>query len=189
MGMVKPSTEGMAHSRNTLWQGELESWMDENYLRQLWANCTGEQVNVKLPRAQGGASGHAGYAFIEFSTFESAQRHLQQLNGLSIPNSRSTFCLSTAGAQATYGPRPADGPEYSLFVGDLGREVNDYLLFSTFHQRFPTCKTAKVVVDPLTNNSKGYGFVRFSDERECYLCATFARPDFWLANPFFQRHV
>jgi hypothetical protein len=40
---------------------------------------------------------------------------------------------------------PSDelGPEFSIFVGDLGPEVNDFLLVSLFQNRFQSCKTPK----------------------------------------------
>lgn len=57
-------------------------------------------------------------------------------------------------------------PEYSIFVGDLGPEVNEYVLVSLFQSRFPSCKSAKIMTDPLSGMSRGYGFVRFSDESD-----------------------
>lgn len=56
------------------------------------------------------------------------------------------------------------GPEFSVFVGDLGPEVNEYVLVSLFTNRFPSCKSAKIMTDPISGLSRGYGFVRFSDE-------------------------
>ena len=56
------------------------------------------------------------------------------------------------------------GPEYSIFVGDLGPEVNEYVLVSLFQNRFQSCKSAKIMSDPISGMSRGYGFVRFSDE-------------------------
>ena len=56
------------------------------------------------------------------------------------------------------------GPEHSIFVGDLGPEVNEFVLVSLFQNRFPSCKSAKIMTDPLSGMSRGYGFVRFSDE-------------------------
>ncbi|KAI9053592.1 hypothetical protein LZ554_002546 [Drepanopeziza brunnea f. sp. 'monogermtubi'] len=56
------------------------------------------------------------------------------------------------------------GPEYSIFVGDLGPEVNEYVLVSLFQARFPSCKSAKIMTDPISGMSRGYGFVRFADE-------------------------
>jgi RNA recognition motif-containing protein len=37
-------------------------------------------------------------------------------------------------------------------------------LVSLFQSRFPSCKSAKIMSDPLSGMSRGYGFVRFSDE-------------------------
>lgn len=58
------------------------------------------------------------------------------------------------------------GPEYSIFVGDLGPEVNEYVLVSLFQARFPSCKSAKIMTDPISGMSRGYGFVRFADEQD-----------------------
>lgn len=59
--------------------------------------------------------------------------------------------------------RPA---EHSIFVGDLGPEVNEFVLVSLFQNRFPSCKSAKIMTDPITGVSRGYGFVRFSDQQD-----------------------
>lgn len=58
------------------------------------------------------------------------------------------------------------GPEYSIFVGDLGPEVNEYVLVALFQARFPSCKSAKIMTDAVSGQSRGYGFVRFSDETD-----------------------
>ena len=65
-----------------------------------------------------------------------------------------------------YLDRDDRGPEYSIFVGDLGPEVNEYVLVSLFQSRFPSCKSAKIMTDPISGMSRGYGFVRFSDESD-----------------------
>jgi len=49
--------------------------------------------------------------------------------------------------------------EYSISFGDLGPEINEFALVSLFQNRFPSCKPAKVMTDPLTGMSRGYGFV------------------------------
>jgi RNA recognition motif-containing protein len=64
------------------------------------------------------------------------------------------------------------GPEYSIFVGDLGPEVNEYVLVSLFQSRFPSCKSAKIMTDPVSGMSRGYGFVRFSDEQDQHRALT-----------------
>ena len=35
---------------------------------------------------------------------------------------------------------------------------------SLFQNRFPSCKSAKIMTDPITGVSRGYGFVRFNDQ-------------------------
>lgn len=87
-----------------------------------------------------------------------------KLNGLPIPGSNpiKRFKLNWA----TYGKDSfTQGPEYSIFVGDLSPDVTDYALQEFFQRKFPSCKAAKVVLDT-AGNSRGYGFVRFSDENE-----------------------
>jgi RNA recognition motif-containing protein len=39
-------------------------------------------------------------------------------------------------------------------------------LVNIFQARFPSCKSAKIMTDPLSGMSRGYGFVRFSDEAD-----------------------
>lgn len=59
---------------------------------------------------------------------------------------------------ATYGKRPEPGPEFSVFVGDLTSEVDDYQLHQFFLKKFPSCKGGKVVTDPFGNSK----YVTFS---------------------------
>ncbi|GLI69510.1 hypothetical protein VaNZ11_014145 [Volvox africanus] len=60
----------------------------------------------------------------------------------------------------------ADPSYFSLFVGDLPPEVHDHFLESFFRQYFPSVRSAKVMTDPMTGRSKGFGFVRFGLEAE-----------------------
>ncbi|KAI8475968.1 MAG: hypothetical protein J3K34DRAFT_516890 [Monoraphidium minutum] len=59
-----------------------------------------------------------------------------------------------------------EGESYSVFVGDLDAGVDDYVLQEVFRQFYPTVRSAKVITDPATGRSKGYGFVRFASEPE-----------------------
>lgn len=56
--------------------------------------------------------------------------------------------------------------DYSIFVGDLAPDVTDYVLQEQFRLYFPSVRSAKVITDPVTLRSKGYGFVRFGSEQE-----------------------
>jgi RNA recognition motif-containing protein len=142
--------------------GELEPWVDENFIRNLWFQM-GEQVSVKMIRDK--FSGNAGYCFVDFSSPQAAGKALQ-LSGQPMPNSNRPFKLNWASGGGLADRRDDRGPEYSIFVGDLGPEVNEYVLVSLFQSRFPSCKSAKIMTDPLSGMSRGYGFVRFSDESD-----------------------
>ncbi|KAG1663768.1 hypothetical protein FOA52_011819 [Chlamydomonas sp. UWO 241] len=56
--------------------------------------------------------------------------------------------------------------DYSVYIGDLAPEVDETYLASFFRAYYPSCRTAKVMTDPSTGASKGYGFVRFADMGE-----------------------
>lgn len=58
-----------------------------------------------------------------------------------------------------------DPDDYRAFVGDLGNDVTDELLTSTF-DKYPSFLRAKVVRDNRTKKSKGYGFVSFKDPQD-----------------------
>ncbi|KAI1478879.1 RNA-binding domain-containing protein [Daldinia eschscholtzii] len=107
----------------------------------------------------------AGYCFVEFATPEAAQKALQ-LNGTPIPNTDRVFRLNWASGGGLIDRRDDRTPEFSIFVGDLGHEVNEFVLVALFQARFPSCKSAKIMTDQQTGQSRGYGFVRFSDEKD-----------------------
>ncbi|KAJ6895750.1 hypothetical protein NC651_022086 [Populus alba x Populus x berolinensis] len=147
----------------TLWIGDLQYWADEAYLTSCFAH-TGEVVSIKIIRNK--LTGQPeGYGFVEFVSHAAAERILQTYNGTQMPGTEQTFRLNWA----SFGigeRRPDAGPEHSIFVGDLAPDVTDYLLQETFRVHYPSVRGAKVVTDPNTGRSKGYGFVKFADENE-----------------------
>lgn len=147
----------------TLWIGDLQYWADESYLTSCFAH-TGEVVSIKIIRNK--LTGQPeGYGFVEFVSHAAAERILQTYNGTQMPGTEQTFRLNWA----SFGigeRRPDAGPEHSIFVGDLAPDVTDYLLQETFRVHYPSVRGAKVVTDPNTGRSKGYGFVKFADENE-----------------------
>ncbi|KAK4758157.1 hypothetical protein SAY87_019458 [Trapa incisa] len=159
-GYHQPTT---AEEVRTLWIGDLQYWVDESYLYSCFSH-TGEVISVKIIRNK--ITGQPeGYGFVEFVSHGAAERILQTYNGTQIPGTELTFRLNWA--SFGMGDRRADaGPEHSIFVGDLAPDVTDYLLQEIFRAHYPSVKGAKVVTDPATGRSKGYGFVKFSDENE-----------------------
>ncbi|GAB4856047.1 Polyadenylate-binding protein rbp47b' [Ancistrocladus abbreviatus] len=147
----------------TLWIGDLQYWVDEAYLHSCFAP-TGEVVSIKIIRNK--ITGQPeGYGFVEFTSHAAAERVLQMYNGTPMPGTEQLYRLNWA----SFGigeRRPDAGPEHSIFVGDLAPDVTDYLLQETFRVHYPSVRGAKVVTDPNTGRSKGYGFVKFADETE-----------------------
>jgi RNA recognition motif-containing protein len=54
----------------------------------------------------------------------------------------------------------------SIYVGDLDHSVSDSQLLELFQKRFKSAFNARIVVDPSTKQSKGYGFVKFMEQEE-----------------------
>ncbi|KAF1944679.1 RNA-binding domain-containing protein [Clathrospora elynae] len=155
--------DGQGAGKTTLWMGELEPWIDENFVRSIWYNM-GETVNVKMIRDK--FSGNAGYCFVDFASADAAAKALG-LNGTLIPNSNRPFKLNWAsGGGLADRSRDERGPEFSIFVGDLGPEVTEFVLVQLFQNKYQSTKSAKIMSDPISGMSRGYGFVRFASEED-----------------------
>ncbi|WVZ59696.1 hypothetical protein U9M48_009806 [Paspalum notatum var. saurae] len=154
---------GAGDEARTLWIGDLQYWMDENYLYTCFSQA-GEVVSVKIIRNKQTGQPE-GYGFIEFGNHTLAEQVLQNYNGQMMPNGNQPFKLNWATSGAG-DKRGDDGPDYTIFVGDLASDVTDFILQDTFKSRYPSVKGAKVVFDRTTGRSKGYGFVKFGDSDE-----------------------
>ncbi|KAG9041453.1 RRM protein, partial [Tulasnella sp. UAMH 9824] len=97
-------------------------------------------------------------------------------SGLFAPGNLSLLNLHTPPAADDPTSQPNRQQEFSIFVGDLAPETTNSDLIAVFrdpilglrHDREPkfvapflSCKSAKIMVDPVMGVSKGYGFVRF----------------------------
>ncbi|KAK6154424.1 hypothetical protein DH2020_008672 [Rehmannia glutinosa] len=141
---------GGAEEVRSLWIGDLQYWMDENYLTSCFYH-TGEErqlLSAKVIRnKQTGQS--EGYGFLEFRTRATAENILQTYNGAMMPNSEQTFRLNWASLGGG-DKRTDDSPEHTIFVGDLAGDVTDYVLQETFKAVYQSVKGAKVVTDRTT---------------------------------------
>ncbi|CAM8891854.1 unnamed protein product [Rhodiola kirilowii] len=164
----------------TVWIGDLQPWMDESYLQSCFASA-GELLSVKVIRnKQTGQSD--GYGFIEFLSRAEAEKALQSYPSTTMPNTAQPFRLNWA----TFSPverRSDPGSDLSVFVGDLAPDVTDTVLQETFSSKYQSIKGVKVIVDPNTGRSKGYGFVRFGDENEKLRAVTEMNGTFCLNKP------
>lgn len=120
----------------------------------------------------------AGYGFVEFNSHEIASQVLGCYNGAPIPGTNKNFRLNWGifggGTKTTTLSNSAPmqkvvqtaTPDYSIYVGDIDAQVNDMILLEFFQKRYKSVVSAKVIVDPITKYSKGYGFVKFSNFEE-----------------------
>lgn len=53
-----------------------------------------------------------------------------------------------------------------MYVGDLDNKVTNAMLLQTFKQIYPSVVEAKVICDPVSRVSKGYGFIKFTNKEE-----------------------
>ena len=56
--------------------------------------------------------------------------------------------------------------DFQVYIGNLDPNVNNHMLLSVFQKKFPSVYDAKIIFDPVTKNSKGFGFLRFSGQQE-----------------------
>ncbi|KAG7665692.1 NGR1 [[Candida] subhashii] len=178
---------GEIEKPRTLWMGDLDPWLDEQGIVDLWWNILQKKVTVKIirpkitkpdPNYQGLTN--SGYCFVEFESFEDAQQALS-LNGQLLPdvampsqqnfpnnpdNQKKYFRLNWASGATLTAPI-VQSPEYSLFVGDLSASTTEAHLLAFFQKNFPnSIKTVRVMTDPISGKSRCFGFVRFTDESE-----------------------
>lgn len=65
------------------------------------------------------------------------------------------------------GALPQGQPEaFQVYVGDLDPSVSNHNLLQFFKQIYHSVCEAKVIVDPVSRKSKGYGFIKFFSKEE-----------------------
>ncbi|XP_021182142.2 tRNA selenocysteine 1-associated protein 1 [Helicoverpa armigera] len=147
-----------------LWMGSLEPNMTESFIMAAFNRMGQRPLAVKVMRNK--FTGEpAGYAFVHFQTDEEAIDAMHKLNGKPIPGTFPVvrFRLNTASREARANMQQER--EFSVWVGDLSPDVDDYSLYRIFASKYSSIKTAKVILDS-SGYTKGYGFVRFGNEEE-----------------------
>lgn len=147
-----------------LWMGSLEPNMTESFIMAAFNRMGQRPLAVKVMRNK--FTGEpAGYAFVHFQTDEESIDAMHKLNGKPIPGTFPVvrFRLNTASREARANMQQER--EFSVWVGDLSPEVDDYSLYRVFAAKYSSIKTAKVILDS-SGYTKGYGFVRFGNEEE-----------------------
>uniref|UniRef100_A0A1I7RW23 Nucleolysin TIA-1/TIAR n=1 Tax=Bursaphelenchus xylophilus TaxID=6326 RepID=A0A1I7RW23_BURXY len=102
------------------------------------------------------------YAFVEFADHNSATQALQAMNKRMLLNKEMKVNWATQpGTQS----KVDTSRHFHVFVGDLSPEVDNKQLKDAFAP-FGDVSDAKVIRDPQTTKSKGYGFVSYPKREE-----------------------
>lgn len=137
--------------------------MTENFVIAAFRKMGEDPTTVRLMRNK--YTGEpAGYCFVNFCTDEKAMDAMHKLNGKPIPGTNPIVRFRLNSASNSY-KLPGNEREFSVWVGDLSSDVDDYQLYKAFSSKYTSIKTAKVIIDN-SGFSKGYGFVRFGIEDE-----------------------
>lgn len=84
-----------------------------------------------------------------------------------VPGSPSSIITGRPAGVPPLGCREDSAGHVSLFIGDLSPEVNDATLRAAF-AAFPSLSECRVMYDPNTGRSRGYGFASFGDADDAH---------------------
>nr|XP_045754252.1 tRNA selenocysteine 1-associated protein 1 isoform X3 [Mirounga angustirostris] len=117
-GLLGPRTPGPAAGMAaSLWMGDLEPYMDENFISRAFATMGETVMSVKIIRNR--LTGiPAGYCFVEFADLATAEKCLHKINGKPLPGATPAkrFKLN----YATYGKQPDNrGYGFVKFTDEL----------------------------------------------------------------------
>jgi len=151
------STSATVEQRNqdaTLYVGGLDDAADEELIWELFVQA-GPVVSVHMPKDK--VSGrHQNYAFVEFRGEEDADYAVKVLN-----MTRLFGKLIRVNKASSEKGKAVEGVGANLFIGNLDPEVDEKMLYDTFSAFGAIPMPPKVMRDPATGASKGFGFVSY----------------------------
>ncbi|KAL4457523.1 hypothetical protein ABPG75_012388 [Micractinium tetrahymenae] len=144
-----------AQDRNqeaTCYVGNIDPQANEELIWELCVQA-GPVVNVYMPKDRV-TNEHQGYGFVEFRSEEDADYAIKILNmvklfGKPLRVNKSAQDRNTQEVGA------------NLFIGGLDPEVDEKLLYDTFSAFGVIVSNPKIMRDPDTGLSKGFGFLSF----------------------------
>lgn len=154
----------------------LPAMTTERDLREMFGSL-GQIQSAKVVTSR--AAGGLAYGFVEYVDVASAERAIHTMDGWLWFGTPIKVCWAKhsmhpdAVAESMDADRAVamrgGAANSHLFVGDLSPEVDDGVLQS-FFSRFASLADVRVMYDPETGKSRGFGFISFrnkSDAEEC----------------------
>ncbi|CAH0478726.1 unnamed protein product [Peronospora belbahrii] len=136
----------------TVYVGNLDDRVSEELLWELMLQA-GSVSNVHMPRDKVTGS-HQNYGFVEFRSEECAEYAVKVLNMIQL------YGKVIRVKKASNEKKSLDVGA-NLFLGNLDPEVDEKLLYDTFSAFGGIIETPKIMRDPETKGSRGFGFVSF----------------------------
>jgi len=138
----------------TVYVGDLDPQVNEALLWELFLQA-GPVVNVHIPKDKL-TQAHMGYGFVEFHNEEDADYAMKIMNMIKM------FGKPIRVNKASRDKKTLDVGA-NLFIGNLDPDVDEKLLYDTFGAFGVIIATPKIMRDPDTGASKGFGFVSYDN--------------------------
>nr|GMD49448.1 splicing factor 3B subunit 4 [Ipomoea batatas] len=126
--------------------------VSEELLWELFVQA-GPVVNVYVPKDRV-TNAHQGYGFVEFRSEEDADYAIKVLNMIKL------YGKPIRVNKASQDKKSVDVGA-NLFVGNLDPDVDEKLLYDTFSAFGVIVSNPKIMRDPETGNSRGFGFISY----------------------------
>ncbi|KAG0592764.1 hypothetical protein KC19_1G279200 [Ceratodon purpureus] len=136
----------------TAYVGNLDSQVSEELLWELFVQA-GPVVNVYVPKDRV-TNLHQGYGFVEFRSEEDADYAIKILNMIKL------YGKPIRVNKASQDKKSLDVGA-NLFVGNLDPDVDEKLLYDTFSAFGVIVTNPKIMRDPDSGNSRGFGFISY----------------------------
>ncbi|GLE01087.1 hypothetical protein PINS_up009900 [Pythium insidiosum] len=136
----------------TVYVGNLDDRVTEELLWELMVQA-GSVINVHMPTDKI-TTRHQNYGFVEFRTEECADYAVKILNMIQL------FGKVIRVKKASQDRKSLDIGA-NLFIGNLDHEVDEKLLYDTFSAFGGIIETPKIMRDPDTKASRGFGFISY----------------------------
>jgi len=148
---------GAGGDPKTLYVGNLDHQVTDELIMALF-NQIGPVKGCKIIREPG----NDPYCFVEFQHHHAASAALTAMNKRLCLGKEMKVNWATSPGGA---PKQDTSQHHHIFVGDLSPEIDTETLRNAFAP-FGEISDCRVVRDPTTNKSKGYGFVSFVQKAE-----------------------
>ena len=144
---------------STLWMGDIEPWMTKEIIMNSFFEYGIKPSSIKMIKDHK-LNISKNFCFINFENMVEANNALINLNGKKIPKTEINFRLNWANKHCEL--------NQNLYIGNLPYDIDDITLFEIFKNKYPSIHHVSIMTDK--GESKGYGFIQFTDKYDYDKC-------------------